>query len=626
MGSARVRLASLWLSQCARVLADWCLRVTALLQWAKAGSDAPNIAWHVATAVFITPFILLAPLNGCLGNGLPRRHVLAGASAFAFAAVGVCALVGASWMVCLGVVALASAVYSPARYALLPAAAIDSGVPLPRVNSWIEMGGAASIVGGLALGLKLDGGGPLVGVLLGLNLLAFLAAVPAAFPSDVLRPEPPLRAVAGFFTDGRRVFREPEATASLLGLAAFQAVVTAGSGALVAYTLARQSADQDESFQALILVMAGAALGCGVAGLQGHPRRNLGWVPLGTTGLLAALGWAAAAGGTGLPATACLLLGFTGGLVNVPLRAAYQGAVPADARGNAMSIMNTTIYVLTAGAALLLVGLGAAGWLTGPAAQLGLLAALAAVGAAVAWYALFPHAIELAAEWAFDLMYRVRAHGPGKDLMPRRGPLLVVANHTAYADPFWVGKIAPRHLAPMMTSVFFDLPVVHWLMVHVVGAIRVQSASFRREAPELREAVALLRRGGALLLFPEGQLRRSPEPTLRLFGQGVWHILQELPQTPVVVCWVEGGWGSYSSYCNGPPLKNKRPDWRRRIDVAVAEPQVLDPALLADPLATRTWLMRACLECRRYLGLEVPTERDAKLGEGAPLIDPETGH
>ncbi len=612
MGSARVRLASLWVSQGARVLADWCLRVTALLQWAAAGQR--DTAWHVATALFIAPFILLAPLNGCLSNGLPRRLLLAGSSAFAFLTIVVCAWLGVPWMACLAVVAPAAAVYSPARYALLPAAAADAHMPLPRVNGWIEMGGASAILGGLALGWALEGThGTLVAVLLGLNLLAVLTALPAAFPSDVLRPEPPLRAVAGFFTDLRRVAAVPAAAASLLGLASFQAVVTAGSGALVAYTLTPGSGTQDDFLRATVFVGLGAGLGCLLAGFPGHPRRSLGWVPLGTVGLLAALGWAAAAAGGGdLPWPPCLLLGIAGGVVNVPLRAAYMAAVPADARGNAMSVMNTAIYVLTTALALAVILLRQAGVLRGPLAQVGFLAALAALGAAAAWYVLLPQALELISEAILWPMYRVRACGPGKDWVPLQGPLIVVANHTAYADPLWVGKIMPRHLTPLMTSAFYDLPVIHWLMVHVVGAIRVPQATFRREVPELRQAVDVLRRGGGVLIFPEGQLRRTAEPSLRLFGQGVWHILQELPQTPVVVCWVDGGWGSYTSYCNGPPMKNKRLDWWRPISIAVEKPQVLGPAVLADPLTTRTYLMRACAECRRYLGLEVPPSRTAK--------------
>jgi hypothetical protein len=95
---------------------------------------------------------------------------------------------------------------------------------------------------------------------------------------------------------------------------------------------------------------------------------------------------------------------------------------------------------------------------------------------------------------------------------------------------------------------------------------------------------------------------------LRQFGQGVWLILRKRPSTPVVVCWIEGGWGSYTSYFGGPPTVNKKLDWWHRIDVAIAEPQVLEPALLADHRATRTYLMRACLAARRYLGRPAPAE------------------
>jgi 1-acyl-sn-glycerol-3-phosphate acyltransferase len=79
-------------------------------------------------------------------------------------------------------------------------------------------------------------------------------------------------------------------------------------------------------------------------------------------------------------------------------------------------------------------------------------------------------------------------------------------------------------------------------MVRVVHAIRVEASGFRREAPELREAVAALDRGEAVILFPEGGMRRREEQPLRHFGQGVWHILKDRPQTPVVVCWIAWMW------------------------------------------------------------------------------------
>jgi 1-acyl-sn-glycerol-3-phosphate acyltransferase len=613
---ARLRLVSLWVSHVARFLGDWCLRVVALLQWAGLGPEQRASAWHLATALFVAPFLLLAPLNGPLSNSLPRRAVLVGSATFIVLAVALGTWAGWSPMACLAVTALASAVYSPARYAVLPAAAVDARLPLARVNGCMELGAAGAIVGGLALGLFLAGhAAAVLPVLLGLNLLCLLAAVPAAFPSDVRRPEPPGRAVAGFFRDTARIARVRPAAGALLGLAGFQALVTATAGALVAATLGSDAGAG--LLPALVVLGAGGALGGGASALPGHPRRNLGLVPLGATGLLLALAWAGLVVSPGaLPLLPCLLLGFTAGLVNASLRTAYLDEVPADARGNGMAVMNTVIYALTIGLALLLLGLAAAGLVVRAPAQIALLALLAAAGAVLAWRLLFRQAIELLTEGVLLPMYRIRAHGPGAGLIPRRGPLLLVANHSSYFDPFWLGKVVPRRLTPLMTSRFFDLPIIRWLMVHVVGAIRVPAGRFRREAPELAEAVGVLRRGGCVLIFPEGMLRRKEEQLLRPFGQGVWRILSEVPQTPVVVCWIEGGWGSYASYRGGLPLKGKRIDRGRRIDLGMAAPQVLEAGVLADQRATRAYLMRACLECRRYLGLEVPAAPEEE-GEAA---------
>src|SRR5205085_11319674 len=128
-----------------------------------------------------------------------------------------------------------------------------------------------------------------------------------------------------------------------------------------------------------------------------------------------------------------------------------------------------------------------------------------------------------------------------------------------------VMQVLPRELAPMMASRYFDLPVVHWFMTHVLGAIRVEWSFYRHDAPELDEAVARLDHGEGVLLFPEGWVRRTEAVTVRRFGQGVWRILRQRPATPVVACWIEGGWGSLTSYWNGPPFRNKRPDWWRPI-------------------------------------------------------------
>jgi 1-acyl-sn-glycerol-3-phosphate acyltransferase len=202
--------------------------------------------------------------------------------------------------------------------------------------------------------------------------------------------------------------------------------------------------------------------------------------------------------------------------------------------------------------------------------------------------------------WPF---YRIRAAGPGVEHLPTRGPYLVIGNHAGWFDPLFFAKVLPAPIVPMMTSRFYDLPVLSWIMRHVIGTIRVPDKPLRHEAPELKEAVAALDRGECVILFPEGYLRRKEEVPLRRFGRGVWQILKDRPQTPVFACWIEGVWGSYFSYRGGPPTKGKRPDFWRPIRVGVIGPITVDATTLEDHMATRTYLMRQVAEARTPLGL-----------------------
>jgi len=619
---ARLRFLSLWLGQTLRVLSDWCLRIFVVLEWAQSGQRECNSAWHLVTACFILPFIVLAPFNGALCNGLPRRWVLVGAAAFCLLALITFGAVGGPWLACLIAVALGSALFSPTRYAMLPAVAQDARIPLSLVTSWIEMGGAGGIVAGLVLGwflydkpwhdLPWIWSGVVAGwvprswpapvsISAGLSLFSLLASLPVRFPSDLSRAEPPLQAVGGFFRDARRIAGDRDAWASLAGLAAFLALIAAGSGGIVALKLEPGDLGiKDDLLHALILVALGVALGSWTAGLQIHCLRALGLVPFAAIGLLVALLWAMLATNLTVPS---FVLGFMGGLANVPLRTYYQSAVPTDARGNAMSIMNMTIHLSTAALAGLMFALTQTAILRTPAQQLLVLSSLAAVGACIAWWVLFRHTLEQGLEILVWPFFRIHASGPGLETFPDKGPVIVVANHSAWFDPLWLGKVIPRFVTPMMTSQYYDKPIMRWLMARVVGTIRVPVATFRREAPELKDAVKALDNGQVVLVFPEGALRKREDQYLRHFGQGIWRILRDRPTTPVVACWIEGGWGSFTSYFNGPPTVNKRLDWWRTIRVGIAVLRLMDRSLLEDQRATRAFLMQACLDARQYLGL-----------------------
>ena len=94
------------------------------------------------------------------------------------------------------------------------------------------------------------------------------------------------------------------------------------------------------------------------------------------------------------PSWAALLVGICGGLVNVPLLASYEGAVPKDALGNGMALLNTAGYISMAGFSALLAVLARAG-IIDVNGQLWLVAGLTGVGCILAWFAYGKHALGL---------------------------------------------------------------------------------------------------------------------------------------------------------------------------------------------------------------------------------------
>jgi hypothetical protein len=408
--TARWRLAALGSSQSAHFLANYCLRVYVVLLTASEGATQRDTAWHLVTALFMLPSVFLVLVCGAVGNSLPKRAVLIGSAAYSLAVMALFAWVGQGWLACVACVALGSALYAPTRHALLPAAAQDADLPLPRVVSAIETTAVLSIVAGMALGgalmpvtwgrvtaalslpeswaaaLTRRGLSVTVAAILGLNLFCLVTAFPSRFPSDVHRPESPWAALRGFFRDFMRLLRFGPSRSSLLAVCLLRGLVTVAAGALIADSLAR-SANPSDQYPTLILIavltMSGAAAGSFLAGLISDRGPTLALVPLGATGVVLALGGIALT--PIAPAWLCVFVGVGGGVVNVPLLSTYQASVPPDARGNGMAILNTAGFVSMTAMSLLVAGLAGVGVLTA-AGQLGFVTVLSALGAGAAWW------------------------------------------------------------------------------------------------------------------------------------------------------------------------------------------------------------------------------------------------
>jgi 1-acyl-sn-glycerol-3-phosphate acyltransferase len=588
-------------------MADSCLMFFFLLVLA---SGVISTAWPLVVLLFALPAVFLAPQIGALANSLPRRWVLSGAAGFCFLPLALYGLSEDPGLVWLILWPIGAALYSSTCSALLPAAAEDAGIPLPRVNGWLEIGTALAIVGGLFLAGQwyLYPSSKILWILAGLNLVAMLGAFPTWFQGDVRRPETPGRGMIHFFHDARRILQKAEQRWLLLLLGFVRGLFAAAAGLILVRVLGGRGRISETALDQLTQLGTwlggGFVLGALLASIQGHPRRSLGMI--GYAAIALVIGLLFTFGSLSLPTGSWLFLGAMAGLIHIPLLAAYQGDLFPDARGNGMVLFNLVGWLAMTGLAFLMYlvlehseGDKIAFWL---------LVGLGGLVTLVSWWAFLRETLEQLTEIVVWPMYRLRAAGPGLDHFPLQGPLLVIANHSAWLDPLWLAKVLPRRLTGMLTSNFYDRPGLRWIFKDILKTIRVQASAFRREAPELMQAIKALDEGECVVLFPEGMMRRREDRPLKMFGQGVWHILRERPATPVLVCWIEGGWGSYFSYWGGPPTRDKKLDFRRRISIAVAKPQVLDDPLLTNHRALRLYLMEVCLETRRHLGLE-PLER-----------------
>jgi 1-acyl-sn-glycerol-3-phosphate acyltransferase len=90
----------------------------------------------------------------------------------------------------------------------------------------------------------------------------------------------------------------------------------------------------------------------------------------------------------------------------------------------------------------------------------------------------------------------------GKENVPRKGPLIVVANHMTYVDPPLLGASVPRRITFMAKQELFR-PSLMAFVVRAYGAFPIRRDKLDREA--VRHALEILNKGEVLGMFPEGK-------------------------------------------------------------------------------------------------------------------------
>lgn len=142
------------------------------------------------------------------------------------------------------------------------------------------------------------------------------------------------------------------------------------------------------------------------------------------------------------------------------------------------------------------------------------------------------YAFAKAIVWPLSLLY-FRAAIRGRKNIPRKGGLLVAANHFSFVDPLVLGAMLPRRLWFVMAEDQFDRPVVH-LFSRLMDVIPVQAGAAFRLGP-IRKCLSVLRSGHAVAIFPEGRRSKTGRLLPPMPGVGVLAGRAGVPVLPVAI-------------------------------------------------------------------------------------------
>ncbi|MDX2035356.1 MAG: 1-acyl-sn-glycerol-3-phosphate acyltransferase [Isosphaeraceae bacterium] len=157
----------------------------------------------------------------------------------------------------------------------------------------------------------------------------------------------------------------------------------------------------------------------------------------------------------------------------------------------------------------------------------------------------------------------------GFERIPRRGPVVMIANHVTWLDGFFLLAILPRRFRALINRGFTGGPLLRPLVVRL-GAIPVPFQGPKAQREAIQACRAALDRGEAVVLFPEGQLTRNG--FVGPFYRGLEVILRGKPEVPVVPIYLDNLWGSLFSFHDGRAIGRRIRGLRRVIGVSAGAP------------------------------------------------------
>jgi 1-acyl-sn-glycerol-3-phosphate acyltransferase len=133
--------------------------------------------------------------------------------------------------------------------------------------------------------------------------------------------------------------------------------------------------------------------------------------------------------------------------------------------------------------------------------------------------------------WVCRIWFKIEFHGV--ENIPSEGACIITPNHISYADPIWITIPVRRRVYYMAWDKPFRIPVLG-LMMRMFGAFPV-NLDVAADASAQRDAIELLRKGRALVMFPEGGRTRTGK--LMPFKMGAFRLAlaHGVPIVPVTI-------------------------------------------------------------------------------------------
>ncbi len=506
-------------------------------------------------AVFMLPWFFFSGYAGHLSDRLNKRSILIWAKAFEVLVMVLAYLsfLGGHipWMLLvLFFMALQSALFSPAKYGILPEMLPDK--ELSRANGLLEMSTFLAIilgtsVGGFMFSIWKEHLNPIGIVLVIVALTGYgtslrIGRVPMPKNKPRFNPNPWGEIAQGF----RHLYKKRMLWSSVCGIAYFGFL---GAFLQMVFLLFGSEIMHLDEFSISLLgtfLAIGVGVGSLLAGRLSGDKIELGLVPLGSIGMAIFAIWLAFSGDSFFQVAVMLgFLGCAGGLFSVPLYAYLQQKSAQGERGKLIGTSNfmQTIGILSASALLWLFH---DFWGVRPDEIILILGLFTLIVTPYILKILPQYLIRFSLWMLTHSIYKIRIHG--QKHVPFRGPALLVCNHVSSMDPLLVNACIQRFIRFLIEKDYF----AQWglsRLLRIMKAIPVDSEGRSGAISAIKQGRAELLNGHIVCIFAEGAMTQTGD--LSPFKKGFEPMVRGM-DIPIIPVYLHGVGGTIFSAQGGP--------------------------------------------------------------------------